>query len=72
MHCPINDSSRTLLVREMMNDFRPYVRDGRLVGLLAYAWNDVPGSKIVSPLTLFRCGALSDGGKASIDASLLK
>jgi hypothetical protein len=66
------DSNRTLLVREIMNQFRPHVRDGRLVGLLAYARDDVPGTKSPSPLTLFRCGALTNGGKMSIDASLLK
>ncbi|MBD5605681.1 MAG: hypothetical protein IAI48_11420 [Candidatus Eremiobacteraeota bacterium] len=71
-HCPIDDSARSELTREMMGDFRPYVRDGRLVGLLAYAWNDVPGTTPVSPLTPFRCGALSAGGKLSVDANLLK
>ena len=72
MKCPIDDAGRTLLVREIMNDYRPYVRDGRLAGLLTYAWNDVPGAKSLSPLTLFRCGALTTSGQVSIDASLLK
>ncbi len=70
--CPIDDSARAALAREMMDDFRPYVRDGRLLGLLAYAWNDVPGALPVSPLTLFRCDALNAAGKISVDASLLK
>jgi hypothetical protein len=70
--CPINDANRTLLVREMMNNYRPYVRDGRLAGLLSYAWNDVPGTKNLSPLTLYRCGALTESGKSSIDLGLLE
>jgi hypothetical protein len=70
--CPIHDEGRTSLVREMMGHFRPYVVDRRLVGLFAYAWNDVPGVQPVSPLTLFRCDELTTSGKASIDASLLE
>ena len=71
-NCPINDASRTSLVREMMGNLRPYVQDGRLVGLFSYAWNDVPGAKTVSPLTLFRCGSLTQSGKLSIDSTLLR
>ncbi len=70
-NCPIDDAARTSLVQEMMGDFRPYVRDGRLVALLSYAWNDVPGVKTISPLTLFRCGSLTPSGKVSIDSRLL-
>jgi len=72
MKCPIDDSGRTLLVREMMDSLRPYVREGRLAGLFAYAWNDPPGAKSASPLTLYRCGALTESGKVAIDASMLK
>jgi hypothetical protein len=72
MHCPTNDADRVLLVREMMSNFRPYVRDGRLVGLFSYAWNDVPGTATLSPLTLYRCGALTQSGKLTIDARLVE
>jgi hypothetical protein len=70
--CPSNDVKRSMLVGEMMNNFRPYVRQGRLVGLLYFSWNNDPGSKTVSPLTVYRCGSLTESGKLSIDASLLR
>lgn len=73
MKCPTDDSGRAKLVKEMMANFRPYVQDGRLVGLLSYAWNDLPSPKYpASPLTLYRCGGLTESGKLSLDASLLQ
>ncbi len=73
MKCPTNDSSRATLVKEMMGNFRPYTQDGRLVGLLSYAWNDLPAPKYpAAPLTLYRCGGLTESGALSIDANLLK
>jgi hypothetical protein len=56
----------------MMNNCRPYVRDGRLPGLFSYAWNDGPGTKNLSPLTLYRCAALMESGKLPIDARLIE
>lgn len=73
MRCPTNDSSRALLVREMMGNFRPYVQDGRLIGLMSYAWNDLPAPKFPpSAYTLYRCGAPTESGRLTVDAGLLK
>lgn len=72
MACPIDDSDRASLVREMMSDFQPYVRQGRLAGLLYFSWNSDPGAKMVSYGSIWRCGSLTKSGKLSIDASLLK
>jgi hypothetical protein len=72
MNCPLNDGGRVLLVREMMGHFRSYVQSGRLVGLLSYAWNDLPEAKYPrSGYTLFRCGAPTESGRLSIDPGLL-
>ncbi|SDS82700.1 hypothetical protein SAMN05216490_1894 [Mucilaginibacter mallensis] len=72
MNCPINDTNRTLLVKEMMNNYRPYVQQGRLVGLLYFSWNSDPLSKNVSFGSIFRCGALTESGKSALDPVLLK
>ena len=70
--CPIDDTNRTALVSGMIDMFRPYVKDGRLAGLFAYAWNDLPGVTRVAPLTLYRCGALTESGKLMIEPKLFK
>jgi len=71
MACPINDRDRAMLVREMMGSFRPYEEQGRLVGLLYYAWNTDPWAKQPSPNSLYRCGALTESGHLALDAALL-
>lgn len=70
--CPPNDSNRASLVRELMaDDFRPYVQQKRIVGLLYYVWERNPGAKREEPFSLYRCGTLTPSGKLAIDASLL-
>jgi hypothetical protein len=71
MNCPINDSDRAGLVREMMGDFRPYVKQARLVGLLWFSWNGTAGSDNMMG-AVWRCGSLTPSGKLSVDSSLLK
>ncbi|WP_419789106.1 hypothetical protein HDF18_05140 [Mucilaginibacter sp. X5P1] len=56
----------------MMNNYRPYVQQGRLVGLLYFSWNSDPLSKNVSFGSIFRCGALTESGKSALDPGLLK
>ena len=69
--CPVNDTTRALLVREFMTDLRPYVQQKRLLGLLYYDWERVPGAQHEDPNSIFRCGSLTPSGKIAIDASLL-
>lgn len=66
MRCPINDRDRALLVGEMMSDFRKYVDEGRLVGLLYYSWNTDPWAQRTDPLSIYRCGALTESGRLAI------
>ena len=72
MACPIDDSGRISLVREMMSDFRSYAQQGRLAGLLYFSWNSDPAAKTVSYGSIWRCDSLTESGKLSIDPSLLK
>ena len=59
--CPVNDTSRAVLIEEMRNAFRSYVEQRRLKGLLWYAWIDPAES-----FGIFRCGSLTDGGKLAL------
>lgn len=72
MACPIDDRDRATLVREMMGNFRPCAQQGRLVGLIWYAWNTDPWAKQPSPNSVFRCGALTQSGRLALDAALLR
>jgi hypothetical protein len=72
MSCPIDDTKRALLVREMMSDFRPYAGQERLAGLFYYSWNTDAWAKVTDPLTIYRCGALTESGRAALDVSLLR
>jgi hypothetical protein len=70
-NCPLDDTSRARVTREMMGDFAPYARRGSLAGLVYFAWTGTPGSPPLSS-ALWRCGALSESGRAALDAALLK
>lgn len=65
-NCPVNDTSRTLLVKQMMGVFAKAAAQGRLVGITYFAWNSDPWSKQPDPYTLYRCGGLTPSGKAAI------
>ena len=58
--CPSDERARSLLVQEMMNEFRELARDGRLTGLIYYAWIGEPRFDV------FRCGALTQSGSLAI------
>jgi hypothetical protein len=58
--CPGNDQPRATLMQEMLGDFRPFVQQGRLKGLIYYAWAD-------DKYGIYRCGALTHGGRLALD-----
>jgi hypothetical protein len=72
MTCPIDNTNRTKLVKEMMSDFRSYVLQGRLAGLMYFSWNSDPTTKNISVGSIWRCGALTEGGQLSLDQASLK
>lgn len=70
--CPVNDDERKVLIREMMRNFKPYVENGRLRGLIYFGWNTDPWAKSPDPLSLNQCGTLTASGRQAIDPSLLQ
>jgi hypothetical protein len=59
--CPAKETDQVALVREMRDNFRPYVDDGRLKGLIYYAWIDTSEN-----FGVYRCGALLETGRLAI------
>jgi hypothetical protein len=66
LSCPIKDRDRALLIRSMMSEFRKYADEGRLIGAIYYSWNTDAWEREIDPLTIFRCGALTEGGRLAI------
>ena len=64
--CPLDDSARAALVKEMMGDFRALEKQGRLIGLMYFAWDSDPWSKKVDAKSIYRCGALTEAGRIAL------
>jgi hypothetical protein len=63
--CRGNDAPRTALMQDMLIDFRPFVREGRLNGLLYYAWAD-------DKYGIYRCGAVTASGRVALNPKILE
>jgi len=64
--CPLNDSQRAMLVREMRADFAQAAAERRLAGIIYFAWNSDPWSKLVDPDSVYRCGTLTEAGRLAV------
>jgi hypothetical protein len=62
---PGNDMPQAALIAEMLDDFRQFVQDGRLKGLLYYAWAD-------AEYGIYRCGALTASGRLALDPKIVE
>lgn len=58
--CPANDIPRAVLMQEMIADFHQFAKQGRLRGLLYYAWAD-------DKYGIYRCGALIESGRLAVN-----
>jgi hypothetical protein len=59
--CLGNDSPRAALMRELLDDFRQFVGQGRLKGLFYYSWTD-------EKYGIYRCGTLTESGRLVLDS----
>ena len=66
MSCPLDDTVRAAMAQEIMTDFRQFAAERRLFGAMYFAWNSDPWARTVDPLTIYRCGALTAGGKLAL------
>jgi hypothetical protein len=58
--CPSSDAKRASLMREMLADFRQFLRQSRLRGLIYYAWDD-------DKYGIYRCGGVTESGRLALD-----
>ncbi|WP_296437311.1 hypothetical protein [Rhizobium sp. 60-20] len=59
-NCPADEKARSLLVQEMMGDFRQLAQQKRLTGLIYYAWLGE------ARFDVYRCGSLTKTGQLAI------
>jgi hypothetical protein len=60
--CPLDDTKREIVIKDMMNNFRELANSSRVVAAIYFSWNTDPWAKQLDPLTVFRCSALTKGG----------
>jgi hypothetical protein len=58
--CPSDEKVRSLLVQEMMGDFRQLAQEKRITALLYYSWIGDQSFDV------YRCGALTESGRSAI------
>jgi len=61
--CPIQDEARLKLFRTEREAFKTFINQGRLAAAILYDWQSWPGFE---PLSVFRCGALTEAGKLAL------
>lgn len=59
--CPADDAVQAALVREMRQSFSASIQQGRLKGVLYYAWLDK-----VEHFGVYRCGTLTETGRSAL------
>jgi Glycosyl hydrolase catalytic core len=64
--CPVNDRTRTALVRETMRIFRNLAAAGRVSAVIYFSWDNDPWAKQTGPGTVYRCGSLTEAGRAAL------
>jgi hypothetical protein len=63
--CPGDDAPRAALMQRLFGDFRQFVREDRMRGLIYYAWAD-------DKYGIYRCGGLTDSGRLAVDPTELR
>lgn len=58
--CPADETARSLLVQEMMGDFRQLAQEKHLTGLIYYSWLGE------TRFDVYRCGALTKTGQLAL------
>jgi hypothetical protein len=61
-HCPIDETKRLQVIKELRGAFEYFVKEGRLAGIIYYDWSDKPGKEA----GIYRCGVLTEAGKLAL------
>jgi hypothetical protein len=63
--CLDDDAPRAEQMREMLGDFRRFVNQGRLTGLLYFSWDD-------GKYGIYRCSALTESGRLALSFGIFQ
>jgi hypothetical protein len=66
IHCPAIDVKRTAIFSELRNDFKTFMRQGRLKGIIFYTWEGDAHAGHEDPYSAFLCGSLTESGRLAI------
>jgi hypothetical protein len=64
--CPPKEAGRTQLIEELRGDFAAADAEHRLAGIDYFSWDSDPWSKKIDADSVYRCGALTESGRAAI------
>jgi len=64
--CPVLDTDKVKLVREMRDYYAELARPGRIKALIFYVWHGDWHAQQESPASAFRCGSLTESGRLAI------
>ena len=64
--CPVEDTNKVKLVREMRDLYGELAQQGLLKGLIFYVWHGDWHAEQENPASAFRCGALTDSGRLAL------
>jgi len=64
--CPGHEENRTMVMRQMLGIFYEYAKEKRIEGLILFTWNSDAWAKQVDKFAMYRCGALTEGGRLAI------
>jgi hypothetical protein len=64
--CPVDDTVRVKLVREMRDYYSQLARQGRMKGLIFYVWHGDWHAAQESAASAFRCGSLTESGRLAV------
>jgi hypothetical protein len=64
--CPVVDTDRVKLVREMRDYYAELAQQGRIKALVFYVWHGDWHAQQENPASVFRCGSLTESGRLAI------
>ncbi|MDR3450049.1 MAG: hypothetical protein P4M15_09960 [Alphaproteobacteria bacterium] len=67
--CPVDDSGRAQEMTIARQGYNRLMATHAVTGLYYFAWNTSPWSKAIDPLSLYRCGRLTESGPIAISVN---
>jgi hypothetical protein len=64
--CPVDESNRTRLIREMRDNFSQLARQGRLKGIFYFQWQGHIHAPREDPSSVFICGNVGEAGRLAV------